>query len=406
MREPGPERSVPGRHGPRERESVNELRSKAIGCLAGAAIGDALGSATEGWSHEQILTRYGGPVNGIVPPYLDAGRGSTRYQKGDGRITDDTLMTLTLVEVYRQLRRHLDAYDMAATLVPLLMATVRWLPDMEKEDTLLQRLFLAEKWLVTKLHYAHTDPREAGVGNMVNCGAAMYMAPVGIANAGDPERAYAEAIDIAGAHQSSYGREAAGVFAAAVAAAMAPGSTANDVAGAAVSSAHDGTRAAIESVCAAAAPIESWRTATPRLRDAIAPYDSVGPHFREPGLDARRPSRIHAIEELPIAIGFLLIAHGDHENAVLGAVNYGRDADSIGTMAGALAGAIGGRGTVRADWRELVARESRIDLEAPGLAMAEVAEEIFAADEAKHRSRAEAFRRIREGAHAGQLGPA
>jgi len=140
-------------------------------------------------------------------------------------------MTLALVEVYRQRRRHLDAYDIAETLVPLLMNTVRWLPDMEREDTLLQRLFLAEKWLVTKLHYAHTDPREAGVGNMVNCGAAMYMAPVGVANAGDPEGAYAEAIEIAGAHQSSYGREAAGVFAAAVAAAMAPGATASDVAG-------------------------------------------------------------------------------------------------------------------------------------------------------------------------------
>ena len=103
---------------------MNELRSKAIGCLAGAAIGDALGSATEGWSHEQILTRYGGLVTGIVPPYIDAGHGTTRYQKGDGRITDDTLMTLALIEVYRKLRRHLDAYDIAQTLVPLLVSTV------------------------------------------------------------------------------------------------------------------------------------------------------------------------------------------------------------------------------------------------------------------------------------------
>ena len=38
-----------------------------------------------------------------------------------------------------------------------------------------------------------------------------------------PAGAYAEAIDVAGAHQSSYGREAAGVFAAAVAEAMRPG---------------------------------------------------------------------------------------------------------------------------------------------------------------------------------------
>ena len=385
---------------------MNELRSKAIGCLSGAAIGDALGSATEGWSHEQILARYGGPVTGVVSPYLDAGHGTTRYQKGDGRITDDTLMTLTLVEVYRQLRRHLDAYDIATTMVPLLVNTVRWLPDMEKEDTLLQRLFLAEKWLVTRLQYAHADPREAGVGNMVNCGATMYMAPVGIANAGDPERAYAEAIDIAGAHQWSYGREAAGVFAAAVAAAMAPGSTAKEVATTAIALAHDGTRAAIESVSAAAAGISKGQDAAPRLRAAIEPYDSVGPAFRDPGLDARRPSRVHAIEELPVAIGYLLVGRGVYEDAVLGAVNYGRDADSIATMAGALTGAIGGRDSVRAEWREFVAKESRIDIEAPGLTMAEVSEEIFAADDAHHRSRADAFGRITEGVHAGHLGPA
>ncbi|MGW1619192.1 hypothetical protein, partial [Streptomyces sp. NPDC002172] len=31
----------------------------------------------------------------------------------------------------------------------------------------------AEKWLAARLHYGHVDPREAGVGNIVNCGAAM-----------------------------------------------------------------------------------------------------------------------------------------------------------------------------------------------------------------------------------------
>ena len=385
---------------------MNELRSRAIGSLSGAAVGDALGSATEGYSHEQILKRYGGPVTGIVPPYVDAGRGPTRYQKGDGRITDDTLMTLALVQVYRQRRRHLGAYDIAEVLVPLLMNTVRWLPDMEREDTLVQRLFLAEKWLVTKLHYAHTDPREAGVGNMVNCGAAMYMAPVGIANAGDPGGAYAEAIDIAGAHQSSYGREAAGVFAGAVAAAMAPGATAKDVADAAVGLAHDGTRAALEAVCARAASIDDWRNAAAPLREAMAPYDTVGPDFREPDLGARRPSRLHSIEELPIAIGFVLISRGGYEDAVLGAVNYGRDADSIGTMAGAITGALKGRDAVPAQWREFVARESRIDLEEPGTAMADVAEEIFASDDRRHTSRSDAMRRVREGLHAGHVGPA
>ena len=59
-----------------------------------------------------------------------------------------------------------------------------------------------------------------------------------------------------------------------------------------------------------------------------------------------------------------------------------------------------------AEWREFVARESRIDLEEPGLAMAEVAEELFALDDRRHASRTDAMRRVREGLHAGHLGPA
>ena len=104
--------------------------------------------------------------------------------------------------------------------MPAIVDEKTWVPELDREDLLYHRLFLAEKWLVLKLRYGHADPRDAGVGNIVNCGAAMYIAPVGIANAGDPRRAYDEALDLTAAHQSSYGREAAGVLAAAVAAAM------------------------------------------------------------------------------------------------------------------------------------------------------------------------------------------
>ena len=66
------------------------------------------------------------------------------------------------------------------------------------------------------------------------------------------ERAYAEAIEIAGAHQSSYGREAAGVFAAAVACAMSTTSTVATVITTCLEVARDGTRDAIQAVCSRA----------------------------------------------------------------------------------------------------------------------------------------------------------
>ena len=234
---------------------------------------------------------------------------------------------------------------MAAHLVPKMMHDLTWIPELERETVPLLRVFLAEKWLVTRLHYGHVDPREAGVGNVVNCGAAMYMAPVGIVNAGDPAGAYAEAADLAGAHQSSYGREAAAVFAAAVAAAMAPGATVDDVLAACLDLAQDGTRAAIAAVVGAVEAGADWRTALPVLRDAVRPFDSVGEDYREPDPDARRPSRtaVHrgaagrprACSRSPAATS---------RGTILGATNYGRDSDSIATMGGAIAGRPGRRG--------------------------------------------------------------
>lgn len=379
--------------------STNGLGDRAVGCLTGAAVGDALGGATEGWTPDQIRDRWGGWVTGIVPPYHEnwrTARPIAPYHKGDGHVTDDTLMTHLLVEVYAEVRRHLTAYDMADHVVPRMIGSPRWIPELEAEALPVHRLFLAEKYIALRLHWAHADPREAGVGNAVNCGAAMYVAPVGVVNAADPEQAYAEAIDLAGAHQSSYGREAAGVLSACVAAAMAPGATVESAIGVAVDMARDGTRAAIEAVVEAAQRHGHWTdaVASGALRAAVAPYDTVGDDYRDQGLGARRPSRVHSIEELPVALGMLLIANGDWTDSVLGGVNYGRDSDSIAAMAGAVAGALGGRDAVPAQLVEDVANASKVDIVTPGERLAEIAVEIRRADAQRRSRSADAFDRL------------
>lgn len=376
---------------------MNWLEDRAVATVMGAAVGDALGGATEGWTPAQIVARYAGPVTGIVAPYYEnweTARPIAPYHKGDGHITDDTLMTHALIQVYASRQDHLDAYAVAEDLVPLLIGEPVWIPELERETILLHRIFLAEKWIVARLHYGHVDPREAGVGNIVNCGASMYMAPVGIANAGDHNAAYAEAIDIAAAHQSSYGREAAGVFAAAVAAALLPGATAASVIDAALEVAHDGTLAAISAVVDAVRRLDPGAEVGPVLRAAVEPYDTVGPEYRAPAPDARRPSRTKSIEELPVALGFLLAYDGDFTRSVLGAVNYGRDADSIATMAGSIAGALGGTGVIPAQWLATIEKNSKVDLVATGLKMAKAASAILAADIARAQDRLAVLARI------------
>ncbi|WP_432072450.1 ADP-ribosylglycohydrolase family protein [Streptomyces wuyuanensis] len=379
---------------------VVPLDDRITGSLVGAAVGDALGGPVEGYTPEQIVARHGGRVRGIVGPWHGADWRTARpiapYHKGDGHVTDDTLMTHALVRVYATVRDHLDAYAVADHLVPDLVSTPRWIPELETEALPLQRVFLAEKWLAARLHYGHVDPREAGTGNIVNCGAAMYMAPVGLVNAADPAAAYAEALDVAGAHQSSYGREAAGVLAAAVAAACAPGASPETVVETCLSLAKDGTRSAIEAVAEVASRHSDFEPALRPLREAVAPFDTVGPDYRSPSLAARRPSRLHSVEELPVALGMLLIGDGDFRRTVLGSVNYGRDCDSIATMSGAIAGALYGEEPVPTDWVKTVSEASRLDLHAPARTLTEVAYEIFARDTRRRRAHEAAFARLTE----------
>ncbi|MFJ8823336.1 ADP-ribosylglycohydrolase family protein [Streptomyces sp. NPDC102467] len=374
------------------------LEDRTTGALVGAAVGDALGGPVEGWTPEAIAERHGGRVRGIVEPFYKddwkTARPIAPYHKGDGHVTDDTLMTHALIRVYEKVRDHLDAYAVADHLVPDLITTPRWIPELEAEALPLQRIFLAEKWIVARIHYGHIDPREAGVGNIVNCGAAMYMAPVGAVNAGNPLKAYNEALDVAGAHQSSYGREAAGVFAAAVAAAYKPGATPTTVVDEALALAKDGTKAAIEAVCEVAAGYDDFEEALVPLREAVTPFDTVGPEYRKPSLGARRPSRLHAIEELPVALGMLLVGRGDFRQTVLGSVNYGRDCDSIATMSGAIVGALYGEGAVPKEWSAEIARASKLDLHGPAAALTRVTREVHTRDLERRRAHESAFATI------------
>jgi ADP-ribosylglycohydrolase len=320
-----------------------------------------MGAPAEWKFPPEIRERYGEIVD-FVEPW----EGPSPIGKGDGRFTDDTHMTRLLAQIYVEEGRHLDPFIFAERIVPLIADEPRWLAERGQEMLLVDRLFYPEKWLLMRLRLANADPRLGGVGNMVNCGAAMYAAPVGIVNACDPEAAYREAIEIFSAHQWSYGLEAAGVLAACVAEALRPGASVDSIVAVALAVAKEGTREAIAAVTYEAKWHDDWRDAIQALRDAIRPFDgSAEDGVRDRGnkTDDWAPSRRKSIEEVPVALGFLIVAKGDFEQAIFGAANYGRDNDSIAGMAGALAGALHGDRVIRPEWVETVNSTNRVDLD-------------------------------------------
>ena len=336
----------------------NRLYGKIRGCLYGGAIGDAMGAPPEGKDPDEIKARYG-EILDFVEPW----DGPSDIGKGDGRHTDDTHMVRVLSEMYIDADRRLDVFDFAQEISNRIGSEVRYVSEYGREVVLVDRLFHPEKWLFLRHGLANADPRTGGVGNMVNCGAAMYAAPVGIVNACNPERAYRDAIDIFSAHQVSFGLEAAGIMAFAVAHAFLD-CTPRDIFDACLDRAHEGTRSALEALRPVAFGNSDWRSALPRVRAAIAPYDTAPEVFRDRGngSDDWNPSRGHSIEEVPVALALMVICDGDFESSVFSSSNYGRDCDSIAGMAGSVLGALHGDGAIRPSWIEIVNNANRMNL--------------------------------------------
>ncbi|MEE9658970.1 ADP-ribosylglycohydrolase family protein [Enterobacter cloacae complex sp. CARB60] len=366
--------------------------SRVLGMLYGVAFGDALGGPVEKLSARQIQEKYG-KVTSINQRWHRMDEPSSRRNnriRGNGIITDDTLMTLCLMEVYDELGRHIDAWDMAGSFVRKIAWEPRWVPELDREALVIERLFYPEKWIFHRLQLAACDPRQGGVGNMVNCGAAMYAAPIGVINACNPTAAYQEAINFTLGHQQSYGLEAAGVFAACVSAAFIPGITLDAIVDIALQLAKDGTREAISATldvaCCYRGQLWDYLQIVDALHEALLPWSPMGDDLmhgpEKAGVPtmAYQPSRLMSIEELPMALAFCLLREGDFRGAVEDSINSGRDTDSIGVMSGAILGALHGNTIIEPDVLAGIEHANRLDLRAAALRFTETAQCIIQKD--------------------------
>ncbi|MGD6958240.1 ADP-ribosylglycohydrolase family protein [Rossellomorea aquimaris] len=353
---------------------MTSFQERVRGVVLSTALGDALGATIEKLSYEQIKEQYK-RVESLenkwykadAPVEVNLGR-----QRGYGTVTDDTLMTIALINVYNKEGRHLDAYDLGNQFVKEIAYNKTYIPEFGREAMIIDRLFYPEKYIFMRHVLANCDPREGGIGNMVNCGAAMYIAPIGIVNAGDPKAAYDEAILFAMGHQCSYGLEAAGVLAACVAKAFEHGVNVDGIIETAISLAKDGTKMAIEELTSAA---RSLRDEGVEMDQVIDTFQTIMKKYSPMGDDVHRkvekvgipsnhytPSRLFSIEELPMALAFIVLNDGDFYPSIYDGINSGRDTDSIGVMIGVILGAMYGEKVVKKEDIELLQETNKINL--------------------------------------------
>lgn len=283
-------------------------RSKAVGCLVGLAVGDALGDL--GRNHEHRL-RYG------IATELTA----------TGKSTDDTEFALLTA------RTILDNQG-NVTREAVVQSWQRYILDL---GGVFERGGKPQYGAVANLRQGILPPL-SGIDNVQNNddGAAMRIAPIGIICAGQSGRAAELAQIEAEISHDRDGIWAAQAVAASVAVAMVNGSVEEIISAGIATLLADSwmgrAMARAMRICDEEGSIEkAWQ----RLHDDLwTPVHSVSP------------------EAIPQAFAIFRLTKGDFQQGMFWGCNFGRDADTIGAVIGALSGALHGIEIIPAAWVE------------------------------------------------------
>ncbi len=314
------------------------LASKAYGCLAGLALGDALGMPTEFMTPEQIAAEYG-RVEGLVAspswhPHIALPPGS---------ITDDTGQALALADVY------LREGEMTAQGAG--QALLAWAESWREQLDLV--LGPSTRRALDQLR-AGMDPRQSGQAGKTN-GAAMRIAPVGIARAGDLEATVADTVEAClPTHGTMLAISAAAAVSCAIAVAMCGAHSLDDILDAAAEGAIRGRE---HGAWTWTAPLDKrigW--AAQQVRSAENEVEALQALYDTVGVD------MLVTESIPTAFGLVVLANGDPMQAVRYATNLGGDSDTIGAIAGAICGAWRGIDGLDRGMVAQVERVNKLDL--------------------------------------------
>jgi ADP-ribosylglycohydrolase len=298
-----------------------DATSCARGALYGLAIGDALGMPTQLLSRAEIRARWGELLTGFepAPPGHPIAAGMPA-----GAVTDDTEQAVLLGRLLVSGHGRIYPNELAAALAS-------WERDMAERGS--QDLLGPSTKRAVAAVLAGTPPGEAGAAGDTN-GAAMRIAPVGIAVPPDDVPALVDQVVMASRVTHNTGIALAG--AAAVAAAVSAG-----VSGAGVAQA---TALAVEAARIAAGRGHWVAGADVAVRIEWAASLVAGRNEAEAAdlIYTLVGTSLATQESVPAAFAVLAAIPDDPWRACLLAASLGGDCDTIAAMAGAVSGACHG----------------------------------------------------------------
>jgi ADP-ribosylglycohydrolase len=282
---------------------------KVYGCLLGGIIGDAMGAPAEGMTYEKVKEQFG---------WIDDFEGSG---------TDDSAIKLILCEAIIKSKGHVTADEWADAFLA-------------NKKKYYNYFYIPVRNMFHKIESKLSLPVYAGMGNMHSSSSAMSISPLGIINACNPRQAAIETYDAAGlihGGASTFCRDGACSVAAAVAEAMSPKATVDSVLEASWKYLHkDSSIELLDRI-----------KLTMDILKRTGEYEAFRKEYYKKCLgDIVSDSR----ETVPCVLALFKLADGNPVQAVEYGANFGRDADTIGTMVGALAGAFSGVDALKPAW--------------------------------------------------------
>jgi ADP-ribosylglycohydrolase len=323
--------------------TTNGLLERIYGGLLGMAVGDALGGPVEGLSYEQIQQKHG--CVSTMLPYQKAPSEHAQFSNQPGSYTDDTRLALIYCDAILQAGGSPVRGDLAKAL-----ADYHYTHTEELERSFIEEYYLKGLYGSRKLIY----------GGQPTNGAVMSIAPVGLLHPADPKAAFELAYELSFV-TDGYAKESAAIAAAAIAEAMRPGVSVEQIVRVSLETAawfrREGT------LWPKTVREREWARFEGRPNDiliglALEAAEKTQDVFALPELLYPKllvsPVGSEAGQTLAVAFAMLVAANGDFSLAVQGAVNYGRDCDSYATVVGAIAGAMQGSSAIPAEWGNAV----------------------------------------------------